>query len=226
VAGQTYRDYEHIVVDDGSQDETVNRILELKDTYPDLYGNIVVLETNHRNRMVARNRGMEAASGSWFVWLDSDDALDSEYLHTFDFNIRGEPDAHLWVCGAVVHGMHKSDDGRHLCPKWTKLRKAYDPPMSKKDDEVHRHFPSGHVGTGMFVYSREAFDEIGTMPGWITPYDIADGVDEWLGYETGYSAAEQWVGNPYGDDWAYFRKLTQKFRVHTIGSNLYVQYVR
>ena len=55
---------------------------------------------------------------------------------------------------------------------------------------------------------------------------IADGADEWLGYETGYSAAKKWIGNPWGDDWVFFRKLTLFYKVHLIQACLYNQYVR
>jgi hypothetical protein len=64
------------------------------------------------------------------------------------------------------------------------------------------------------------------MPGWKTHLDIADGVDEWLGYETGYSGDLRWVGNPFGDDWCFHRKLTMHYQAHLIDVCLYVHYVR
>ena len=78
----------------------------------------------------------------------------------------------------------------------------------------------------MFVFHRECYENIGPMPHWKDHLAVADGVDEWLGYETGYSGDKKWVGNPFGDDWAYFRKLTQFYRVHLIEACLYIQYLR
>lgn len=224
--GQTFRDFEHIVVDDGSTDNTQEVLKKEGEINNRL--KVVTLKEN-RGRVIARNIGMETAKGKWFCWLDSDDAYDLEYLNTFQYYINkerkeGEEEHHVWICGAIVHGMNKRN-GMHICPRWTKFRRAWRPPVDS--DGYHKHFNSGHIGTGMFVYSREAFNRVGLLPEWRTPYDIADGVNEWLEYDTPYSAAEQWVGNPYGDDWAYIRRLTQFYRVRLIPEAcLYVQYVR
>ncbi len=64
------------------------------------------------------------------------------------------------------------------------------------------------------------------MPAWKDHLAIADGVDGWLGYETGYSAAKKWVGNPNGEDWAYYRALTMHYQAHPIDACLYIHYVR
>jgi glycosyltransferase involved in cell wall biosynthesis len=176
----------------------------------------------HGGRVIARNVGMRKARGEWICWLDSDDAYDPMYLTTFGHNIRKEPEARLWVCGAVYHGM---EGGKlHICPKWTKIRPAWMPPVNT--DGGHDHFPSGKVGTGMFVFARSCLDVTGLMPEWKTSGQIADGVNEWLNYDTGYSSARKEVGNPFGDDWAMLRRLTQFYRVHLIDAALYVQYVR
>ena len=215
---QVYDDFECIVVDDGSKDD-VKALVALY-----LYNvNFRYIRIEHQGRVIARNTGMEAATGEWICWLDSDDAYDPMYLATFAYNIEQQPDARLWVCGVVVHGVLKVD-GKHVVPKWTKLRKAWMPPVNS--DGAHSHFNSGKVGTGMFVFHRECLEQTGLMPPWINHEQIADGVDEWLGYETGYSAAKRLCGNPFGDDYVMFRRLTQFYQVHLIGACLYYQYVR
>ena len=184
------------------------------------------IQIKHQGRVVARNVGMKAAKGEWITWLDSDDAYDAEYLNTFSHNIQHNPDASLWVCGVVMHGMVK-DDKQHICPKWTKLRHAWTPPLNEEGDyPVHAHFPSGRVGTGMFVFKRECLEKTGVMPDWGNHNQVADGCDEWLGYETGYSSAKRLVGNPWGDDHVFFRKLCMFYRVHIIEACLYIHYVR
>ncbi len=68
VMAQTYRDYEIIVVDDGSTDHTDARLgaysTRLKYIYQD-----------NQERSIARNRGAEAARGRYFLFLDSDDLM-------------------------------------------------------------------------------------------------------------------------------------------------------
>jgi glycosyltransferase involved in cell wall biosynthesis len=216
-----YEDYEHIIVDDGSKDGT--------DIYlaPEVRfdNRIKYIYINHIGRVVARNTGMRAATGEWICWLDSDDAYDPMYLETVDYYSKRESEVMLWVVGAVVHGMMKVD-GVHVCPKWTKIRKAWMPPVNC--DGEHEHFRSGKVGTGMFIFRRECLDKTGYMPDeWGNHNKIALGVDEWLGYETGYGGERCIpVGNPFGDDWAQFRRLTQFYRVHLIDAALYIHYVR
>jgi len=215
-----YEGYECIVVDDGSTDVTPDLIW-----FTPIYDSTFrYIRHDHRQgRVIARNTGMAAATGEWLCWLDSDDAYDPMYLATFAHHIEQEPEARLFVCGVVVHGM-VGERNKRICPAWTKIRKAWMPPLNC--DGAHDHFPSGKIGTGMFVFHRECYEEIGPLPPWVSHLDIADGVDEWLGYETGYSAAKRWVGNPFGDDWAYLRKLTMLYRVHLVHPALYVQYVR
>jgi glycosyltransferase involved in cell wall biosynthesis len=223
VVCQVYRagDWECVVVDDGSTDDT--NIIESW-FEPIQYSNFNIIHHEQRQgRVIARNTGMAAATGEWIAWLDSDDAYDPMYLATFAHHIEQEPDARLFVCGAIVHGMVGERNAR-ICPAWTKIRKAWMPPVNS--DGAHLHFTSGKIGTGSFVFHRECYEAVGPFPPWVSHLDIADGVDEWLGYETGYSAAKKWVGNPYGDDWAYLRKLTMLYRVHLVHPALYVQYMR
>lgn len=219
---QTFVDFEVIVVDDGNQPEgRVQNIVNGHDS------RFQCVRQKHAGRVVARNTGMEAARGDWICWLDSDDAWDAEYLHTFAWNIEQQPEANLWVCGAVVHGMIKTAEDKHVVPKWTKLRLPWMPPLNEEGDfPVHDHFPSGKVGTGMFVFRRECLDETGLLPPWRNIQELSDGIDDYLGYETGYSYAKKWVGNPWGDDHAMFRKLTMHYEVHTVEACLYVHYVR
>jgi len=66
VLSQDYRDFELIIVDDGSTDNT----LEILNSYQD---DITVLRQNNHGVSAARNRGIMAASGRFVAFLDSDD---------------------------------------------------------------------------------------------------------------------------------------------------------
>lgn len=213
-------DYEHIVVDDGSTDLT-----HFLNEYDDM-SMVRYIRIERAGRVIARNKGMEAAQGEWILHLDSDDALDPMYLATIAYNIQQQPDAKLWVCGAVVHGMEK-DNGIPTVPRWTKLRKAWMPPVDTNG--VHTLFTSGKVGTGMFIFHHSCLEKTGLLPSWINFNQIADGIDEYLGVPsgtTGYGAAKKLVGNPFGEDHCLFQKLCLNYRVHIIDACLYVQYIR
>jgi glycosyltransferase involved in cell wall biosynthesis len=63
---QSFTDYEIIVVDDGSTDETVNYLRELG-------GCVELLRQDNRGPGAARNLGVEHARGEYVAFLDSDD---------------------------------------------------------------------------------------------------------------------------------------------------------
>jgi glycosyltransferase involved in cell wall biosynthesis len=68
VLGQTFQDLEVIVVDDGSTDDSMAVVRAIADPR-------VRLIQHDRNRGIpaARNSGVEAATGRYLAWLDSDD---------------------------------------------------------------------------------------------------------------------------------------------------------
>lgn len=71
---QSYKNWEIIVVDDGSDDEyTIEKLEELKKEY-------AVIKIDRSGPAVARNVGIEAAKGKFILPLDSDDTIHSDYL--------------------------------------------------------------------------------------------------------------------------------------------------
>jgi glycosyltransferase involved in cell wall biosynthesis len=66
VFAQTYTDYELIVIDDGSTDDTREKLLPYMDRIKYLY------QTN-RGASAAQNKGIEVAKGEWVSILASDD---------------------------------------------------------------------------------------------------------------------------------------------------------
>ncbi len=75
VLAQDFNDYELIVVDDGSDDNT----LEILETYGKA---IAVLHQSNRGVSAARNRGIDEATGRLIAFLDSDDLWLPEKLST------------------------------------------------------------------------------------------------------------------------------------------------
>lgn len=80
---QTYMDFEVIVVDDGSSDETV-KVAERYLTSLDLK----IINGPHSGVSSARNRGIDLSQGDWVTFLDADDALPNEALFEIDSTIR------------------------------------------------------------------------------------------------------------------------------------------
>lgn len=75
VLAQTFRDFELLVIDDGSTDDTVQAIRR----YQDPRIRLIQLPEN-RGVSAARNRGLSEAAGEFVAFLDSDDEWTPEKL--------------------------------------------------------------------------------------------------------------------------------------------------
>ena len=74
VQRQTYRDWELIIVDDGSEDGT-------REMLENLPGPIRLLFTEHRGVSTARNLGLDAARGKYIAYLASTKAANPGQVH-------------------------------------------------------------------------------------------------------------------------------------------------
>lgn len=77
VKNQTLSNWELIVVDDGSTDNTYSVICKAVDS---IRQNVTILQQENRGLSAARNAGMEKASGMYIYFLDSDDRLTKNAL--------------------------------------------------------------------------------------------------------------------------------------------------
>lgn len=77
VDAQTYRDFETIVVNDGSPDT-----IELERALEPYANRIKYIRRPHGGASAARNAGIAAARGSLIAFLDSDDIWDPSFLET------------------------------------------------------------------------------------------------------------------------------------------------
>lgn len=76
VLGQTYGDFELILVDDGSTDSSG----EMCDQYALKDGRITVIHRENGGLSAARNTGMDASRGEYIYFLDSDDYIRGDAL--------------------------------------------------------------------------------------------------------------------------------------------------
>ena len=100
VLGQTFRDFELIIVDDGSTDATSRIVEYYSQKFSDLIHSIR-FSVNY-GQAVAWNTGIEKASGEFVAFLDSDDIWFSHKLETV-MNTFGDPEEvvmhqhNLWI---------------------------------------------------------------------------------------------------------------------------------
>ena len=72
IINQKYKELEIILVDDGSKDNS----LEICKSYADKDNRIQVIHKENAGVSAARNTGIEAASGDFIAFVDSDDYID------------------------------------------------------------------------------------------------------------------------------------------------------
>lgn len=77
IINQKYKNYELIIVNDGTKDKSI-QIAEnlLEDTSIDYQ----IIKQDNKGQALARNVGLEKAKGEWILFLDSDDILSQDAL--------------------------------------------------------------------------------------------------------------------------------------------------
>jgi glycosyltransferase involved in cell wall biosynthesis len=111
VASQTYRDFEVVVVDDGSADGSAQIVEQFIAGHPEL--TMTLLRKANGGQSSARNMGVEHAKGPWLAFLDQDDIWLPERLQvaipflTEDIDLVYTDADTMDENGEVlVHGMH------------------------------------------------------------------------------------------------------------------------
>jgi len=91
---QKYDNYEIIVVNDGSTDNSLSIVKRIAEKYK----NIVIYTTENHGLSAARNFGIEKATGKYIALVDGDDYVDPNYLSIL-YEILEKNNAEISVCG-------------------------------------------------------------------------------------------------------------------------------
>ena len=102
VIAQSFRDWELIVVDDGSTDGSIARLCNIAD------GRIRVISQQNSGPGAARNRGVAASAAELLAFLDADDEWGQDYLERMRQALLDAPKAAAVSCGYISFPTAKS----------------------------------------------------------------------------------------------------------------------
>ena len=163
VLSQSYRDFELIVVDDGSTDGTA----VLLDRYQPA---LTVLSQPHRGVAAARNAGISASSGKYIAFLDSDD---------------------FWLPAklAVQVEFLKCSTGVEICQTneiWMRNGRRVNPKLKHRKpsgDVFRRSLDLCLISPSAVMMTRELFDSVG---GFDESFVVCEDYDLWLRIALGH----------------------------------------
>ena len=101
LSNQSFKDFEWVIVDDGSQDETKNVVNQFIQQAPEF--KIHYFFQTNAGKHIAINQGLMLAKGEWFHIADSDDEIEPQTLSVFMDTWNGIPDNRKnEFCGIVA----------------------------------------------------------------------------------------------------------------------------
>lgn len=93
VQNQTFKNFELIIVNDGSTDESVH----IAESFCEQNKNFILINQKNQGPSVARNTGLKMCQGDYIGFMDSDDYLEPEFLE-YLYNAAIENDADIVCC--------------------------------------------------------------------------------------------------------------------------------
>lgn len=143
VCKQTYQNWELILVDDGSSDNSGN----ICDYYAQHHINIHVFHQSNGGASLARKKGLELAMGQYVTFIDSDDYVTNDYLEVL-YHLISTYHTYIGVC-AMTHHVE-----------------FFDPPSRSKGEillqehVLRRFFNYDFWGFGGKIYIKEVFNDL------------------------------------------------------------------
>jgi glycosyltransferase involved in cell wall biosynthesis len=91
VINQTFKNWELLIVDDGSNDNS----FDIVNSYLDKHHNIRYLKHGNRKQAYSKNAGIQASFGQYLTFLDSDDSYLPEHIESRLSYLKTNPDLDL-----------------------------------------------------------------------------------------------------------------------------------
>ena len=215
VEAQTYENWEHIIVDDMTNvkmqvaDGEVDYNIELLVGQIHKLGNWQYIRHNKRTeRIISYNDGMKAVKNDWVLFLDDDDEILPFTLEYLAEAIKTYPDFKVFNYGGLVTAKNKY---------WMRVREPIQ--FEQKLNPVN--VVSGQVVNGQFIFHKSCLEKTGLFPEAHNCYELAD-----MAGIPGYSSKVRTLGNPWGNDFLMFWRLTRHYISKKLDYYLYITHLR
>ena len=157
VLAQSYSNFEIVVVDDGSTDNTIDLISEYKNPRIKTYSQV------NSGSASARNHGVQKASGEWIAFIDSDDIWTTDKLQK-----------QLEQCADCAWS---HTDSYFLGGIYEEHTKASDLSEKHSGEIFSRLLVENFIGTSCVMIKKAIFQEIG---GFSSSYRALQDWDLWI----------------------------------------------
>lgn len=154
VIAQTYRDFELIIVDDGSTDNSANVvkdfIAQIDDRFID--DRWTLITQANAGVAAARNRGVKVSNGEYICFLDADDWWEPTFLEEMDKLISEYPDAGIYASNYIYYKPGKTHVALNLSRGYINYPETYAKNLVMPVTSITSCMP------------RKVFDEMGGFP--------------------------------------------------------------
>ena len=148
VRQQTFHDWELILVDDGSKDESG----QVCDMHADKDSRVCVIHQRNRGASAARRVGIEKARGEYLIFIDCDDIVEDDYIERLYSCLTENEVAHSQIvaCDVVKHREDESPV----------VDKVGMPRIMESDELQCRFFNYEFWGFWGKIYHRSGFENV------------------------------------------------------------------
>lgn len=155
VCDQKYPDnnYEIIVIDNNSTDNTASICEEFRAEYPNK--NFRYFKEMNQGLSFALNRGIKEAQGEYLIFVDDDETIIPQHLERLDNHLRTYPEAVL--CGTPVIPVYEIPE-----PKWmSRFTQRLIGGYFDQGKEVKILEAKNYPGTGHTIIKKELYERYG-----------------------------------------------------------------
>lgn len=231
ILAQTYRDFEYIIVDNGSTD----RSGQIADAYAKRDARIRVIHRERGNIGSGRNTGLDAAKGEYIAFIDDDDWAEPDFLK-FLLDLIQENRADVSICGAAdkVFDEKKIMTAEEALIElmWRKkYNMAFPTKLFRKELVEHLRFPEdGAYDDIALMYKLLAaakrvayhglpkytfYRHLGNNSAWTTDHSLLtpETLDEYL---EAYRTRTVWLSEKFPDSAPTWRYFEWSFMISTV----------